>query len=158
MDTAFWVGIILAAGGTFFSLFRRSAAVSSRLMKAAEKDDLARFKKLLKKRRIKINDYGMTGNRPLHIAAGKWCKEGLIPQILAKGAFVDIRNIYKQTPLHFAAVYGCLEAIQLLIENGADVNAVDSSGHTPLALAEKQRRKRPIRLLIEYGAVKAVDK
>ena len=123
-------------------------------MKAAETDDLEKFKSLLKKRKVKINDYGSNGNRPLHIAAGKWGKEALIEEILSKGAIVDIRNIYKQTPLHFAAAFGRLEAIKTLIENGAETQAKDASGLTPLQIAEKGKKKKTIELLKTYGSEK----
>ena len=152
MDTAIWVGLIIGTGGTIIELFRRSVTKSSKLMKAAEADDLEKFKNLLGKRKIKINAYGSNGNRPLHIAAGKWGKEGLIEEILSKGAVIDIRNIYKQTPLHFAAAFGRLDAIKTLIEHGADFQAKEANGFTPLQIAEKGKKKRTIELLKSYGA------
>ena len=46
---------------------------------------------------------------------------------------VDIRdNSSKQSPLHLAAYGGALGLIPMLIERGADVNAKDISGQTPL--------------------------
>ena len=36
------------------------------------------------------------------------------------------------TTLHLAALEGQKEIVELLIANGADVNAMDESGHTPL--------------------------
>ena len=121
-------------------------------MKTFEKDDIEKFRKLLKKRRTDVNLHGTNGNRPLHIAAGKWKKYNLIPELIQKGALVDIRNIYQQTPLHFAATFGNLEAIKLLVENGTDINAPDGEGNTPLSIAKKQNRKKTISLLLELGA------
>jgi ankyrin repeat protein len=40
------------------------------------------------------------------------------------------------TPLHFAADRGHIEIVNILIANGADVNAVDEEGQTPLMIAE----------------------
>ena len=121
-------------------------------MKAFEKDDIEKFRKLLKKRRTDVNLHGANGNRPLHIAAGKWKKYHLIPELLEKGAYVDIRNIYQQTPLYFASTYGNLEAINLLVENGANINAEDGDKNTPLLIARKQKRTKTIELLLKLGA------
>ena len=38
----------------------------------------------------------------------------------------------EKTPLHRAAEFGCLEICELLIQHGADVNAADTEGWTPL--------------------------
>ena len=148
MDTGFWVGIILGLGGTLKALFSRSPIRSSRIMRAAEKEDLEKFKKRIRKRKPKINDYGINGNRPLHIAAGKWANENMISEILQKGADINIRNVYGQTPLHFAADFGHQESMKILIQNGADVNAKDRAGNTPLSIALRQKRKKPIHVNI----------
>jgi len=142
-----WVGIIVAVGGTVAELIRYFRMGSSRLMKAAEKDDLAAFRKALKRRKVRINAHGALGNRPLHVAAGKWGQEGLIEEVIARGAVIDIRNIHGQTPLHLAVEHGNLDAISVLLEHDADVNAEDREGATPLQLAGKRNRKRALALL-----------
>ena len=152
MGTEIWVGLIIGLSGTFAALFRRSAIRYSKLMKAADRDDLEKFKKLLYRKKVNINGYGANGNRPLHIAAGKWAKEGLIPDILARGGVVDIRNVYKQTPLHFAVSHSKPDAVSKLIENGADVYARDANGHTPLSMALNIKNKVVIKLLLDAGA------
>ena len=43
-----------------------------------------------------------------------------------------------------------LESIRILLKNGADVNAKDDMGRTPLSRAQDPRVRK---LLIEYGAV-----
>ncbi|KAL3270517.1 hypothetical protein HHI36_021056 [Cryptolaemus montrouzieri] len=48
---------------------------------------------------------------------------------------VDIRNIDNKTPLHDAAQFGQLECVKLLVQNGADINAIKRSDWTPLMLA-----------------------
>lgn len=40
-----------------------------------------------------------------------------------------------RTPLHVAAAEGLLECVEILIQAGADVMALDNMGHTPLILA-----------------------
>ena len=150
-DTGIWVGLIIALGGTFAALFKRSPIRYSKIMKAADRGDLDIFKRLLKKRKVDINGYGGNGNRPLHIAAGKWAREGLVLDVLTKGAFVDIRNVYQQTPLHFAISFNNPEGACILIDNGADVNAKDVSGNTPLSIAEKNKKPILVDLLKNSG-------
>jgi len=153
MDNAIIVGLIIGFGGTVLELFRRSTVRPSKLMEAYKKDDIARFRKLLKKRKINVNLHGEYGNRPLHIAAGAWKKHMMIPELLKKGAFIDVRNIHKQTPLYFAALHGNLEGIKLLVESGADLYAEDYQGSTPLSIAIKQKRKKTIKLLEKLEAL-----
>ncbi len=55
-----------------------------------------------------------------------------IQQLLALGADINIQNYKGKTGLHYAAKAGFLKVINLLIENGADLDALDSDGETPL--------------------------
>mmetsp|Transcript_24948 Transcript_24948/g.61297 ORF Transcript_24948/g.61297 Transcript_24948/m.61297 type:complete len:176 (+) Transcript_24948:642-1169(+) len=47
---------------------------------------------------------------------------------------------------------GCLEGVRLLIENGADVNAAERTGATPLIAAASSGHVECARLLIQNGA------
>merc|ERR1712093_257491 len=62
---------------------------------------------------------------------------------------------YGQTPLHFAAMFGNLEATKLLLERDASLDAVDDFGLTPLLIAYKNKHLNVATLLIEAGA--AID-
>jgi ankyrin repeat protein len=57
------------------------------------------------------------------------------------------------TPLHFAAAYGSIESTQLLLDHGADLNAVDECGVTPFLVACSVAQKDQIELLARLGAV-----
>ncbi len=55
-----------------------------------------------------------------------------IQRLLALGADINIQNYKGKTGLHCAAKAGFLNVINLLIENGATVDAADDTGETPL--------------------------
>ena len=73
-------------------------------------------------------------------------------------AGVDIDRRMKRigrTALHQAVKYGGLPLIKLLIKRGADVNAVDAAGETPLSLCGDETVspvRKVARLLIKAGA------
>jgi ankyrin repeat protein len=47
-----------------------------------------------------------------------------------------------------------IEIAEILIANGADLNAVDKGGRTPLTRAEDGNHKDMVKLLISHGAHK----
>ena len=55
-----------------------------------------------------------------------------IKQHIAAGTDVNVKNFYNYTPLHGATFNGHKEIAELLIANGADLNAKDDGGKTPL--------------------------
>ena len=55
------------------------------------------------------------------------------------------------TPLHQAACKGHIIVVQLLLDRGADPNAVDSSGRTPLCMAAFHGGKEIVQLLLNAG-------
>lgn len=78
--------------------------------------------------------------------------------LLRRGAEVNDQDVLRKTALH----YGCehkkenLELIQALLDAGADLDKVDSTGNTPLSIACKNGHVNIVKLLLERGAV--VDK
>ena len=61
------------------------------------------------------------------------------------------KNKWGYTPLHHAAEYNILEIAELLIENGADVNAKDEDGDTPLHVAARNDNVELAELLKKHG-------
>ena len=61
--------------------------------------------------------------------------------LLAYGASLDDRGRYGLTALHYAVRGGKLPLIKLLLERGAEANALDESGLTPLLHLSKTRSK-----------------
>lgn len=74
------------------------------------------------------------GATPLYIAAreGGDASVQLCELLLQHGAAVDARTRNRRTPLHAACACGAPELVSMLLAQGADVCAVDSSGMTPL--------------------------
>lgn len=62
------------------------------------------------------------------------------------------------TALHLAAwVHGAEYAIPMLLQQGADVNAIDDQGRTPLHLAAEYGSREAVRLLLSHGATITSD-
>ncbi|MBI3815083.1 MAG: ankyrin repeat domain-containing protein [Nitrospinae bacterium] len=89
---------------------------------------------------------------PLMNAAGKGdIKEA--ERLLSSGADVNERWFDNYTPLHFAAFYASQPNVAaLLIEKGADVNAKDNYGRTPLYVAAWKGQVNFVTLLLKKGA------
>ena len=89
------------------------------------------------------------------IAAAKKGDIEAVKQHLAAGADVDAKTWDGTTPLHNAAVYGHNEIAELLIANGASVNAIIVSGRnqgkTPLDLAIWRKKTETADLLRKHG-------
>ncbi|KAJ5066859.1 cyclin-dependent kinase inhibitor 2c-related [Anaeramoeba ignava] len=84
-----------------------------------------------------------------------------IQKLVLKGASVNCKGNYAQTPLHFCiATQKNIEIISYLISSGAKINAVNDFGKNPLHLAcEKYPQFEILKLLLENGAdPKIVDK
>ena len=61
-------------------------------------------------------------------------------------------SAFTQTPLHLAAEAGDLQECQTLIASGADVNAWDNSGWSPLIQAVQSNHIETARFLLNSGA------
>ena len=55
--------------------------------------------------------------------------------------------------MHEAAGSGQIDFAKLLLERGADVNARDDGGDTPLTIAFESKQPEIAKLLREHGAV-----
>lgn len=77
--------------------------------------------------------YPFAGASALHLAVLKDSAE-IVRLLLENGANLEIKakEEFKATPLMWAAYWGLYDMARLLLEEGADVNAPDSYGSTPL--------------------------
>ncbi len=67
------------------------------------------------------------------------------------GAFMRDVRTKGETPLHRAAAYADDQTITFLIKNGADKEAKDANGNTPLSWASEHLRPGRILALLAYG-------
>jgi ankyrin repeat protein len=94
------------------------------------------------------------GWSPLHLAAAFGSPEA-VDMLLQHGAHVDAvsRNPQRNQPLHAALALGRnAAAVKLLLAHGADPNATQAGGFTPLFSAATANRRDLADLLLENGA------
>jgi ankyrin repeat protein len=54
--------------------------------------------------------------------------------------------------MHWAAWEGHIQILELLLENGAELNPRNHDGHTPLAYAQKRQHRLAAQWLQDRGA------
>ena len=99
-----------------------------------------------------VGDYGQT---PLAEAVGN-NKNDVASYLVEKGADVNLWDKEKWwSPLMSAA--SRLDLVKLLVSHGADVNARNESGHTPLSRAVQGQRLEVVKYLMGEGADKDIN-
>ncbi|KAL3201811.1 hypothetical protein MRX96_042827 [Rhipicephalus microplus] len=101
-----------------------------------------------------VNHQDRQGRTALHYASHTCCEHTapVISLLLQNEAKVDIKDKHGFSPLHFASQAGSVDAIQLLLDAGADPNATGLGGIAPLHLAASAGKIAAVRLLLERGA------
>jgi ankyrin repeat protein len=109
----------------------------------------------------RIKHYMYEGDSALHIAAAAY-RAALVRELVAAGAAVGATNRRRQQPLHYAVDGGPgtphwdppaqASTIGALIDAGADPNAVDMGGVTPLHRAVRNRCAAAVKVLLDRGA------
>jgi ankyrin repeat protein len=108
-----------------------------------------------------IKHYMYGGDTALHIAAAAY-RKALVSGLIALGAAVNATNRRRQQPLHYAVDGGPNAAhwdppaqaatITALLDAGADPNAADIAGVTPLHRAVRNRCAAAVKTLLARGA------
>jgi ankyrin repeat protein len=108
---------------------------------------------------INLDDTSSDGWTALHLAAFGAQRE-MAEELIRRGATVQVlsENDLKNSPLH-AAIAGANDPgfVKFLLSMGADPNAKDASGVTPLHLAASRGNEASIKVLLEAGAKETTD-
>jgi uncharacterized protein len=100
-----------------------------------------------------IQSYSQDGWTPLHLACF-FNHPAIAEALILYGADVQARsrNPMQNAPLHAAAAGRSREAVRILLQHGADVNAKQEGGWTALHAASQNGDVEMVQLLIASGA------
>jgi uncharacterized protein len=76
----------------------------------------------------------------------------IVEVLLAAGANPNLRAEGGVTVFHAAGATGLIDVAEMLLKRGGDINAIDSSGKTPLAYAIDGKKDAMVTWLREHGA------
>ncbi len=116
------------------------------LFSAVAIGDEEEVRRLLKSNPASANSRGPDGYPALHFAV-RMNDANIVRALLGSGCEIDIRNkcehtgCIEETPLHCAAFWGRYEFAKLLLDAGADVNALTNRKSTPLHEAAHEKRE-----------------
>lgn len=110
----------------------------------------------LKSQKIDLNQRNKYGNTPLHVACNSiYAINVEIVKLLLKYPLdINSRGLDDVTPLMYAIMKRDITVVNILIENGADVNIPNKYGKTPLMVAADMFKDDDtiIKLLLDNGA------
>lgn len=154
----FFVAVLRDDGSAVTQLLRRgfdpntrNASGQTGLMLALQNGSAKSFAALIESRRLKVEERNAKDESPLMMAAIKGNVEA-VRALIARGADV---NKTGWTPLHYAASAGTpqhVQAIALLLENHAYIDAASPNGTTPLMMAAYYGSNAAVQLLLDEGA------
>eukprot|EP01098_Paradermamoeba_levis_P010768 TRINITY_DN4539_c0_g1_i1.p1 TRINITY_DN4539_c0_g1~~TRINITY_DN4539_c0_g1_i1.p1 ORF type:complete len:459 (-),score=162.22 TRINITY_DN4539_c0_g1_i1:94-1470(-) len=108
---------------------------------------------LLLEHNIEANKTDKDGYLPLHFALSLYEDDQIASKLIPKTQKLDQANKEGLTPLHFAAGHANMNIIDDLVKNGANPNAKDKKGNTPIFMASSSSSAlNAINLLLKSGA------
>ncbi|XP_019773681.1 poly [ADP-ribose] polymerase tankyrase [Dendroctonus ponderosae] len=122
------------------------------LLDAARQADNAKLKKYLSADIIGFK-HPYTGDTAVHAVCGSLYpkKKQVLESLIRKGAPLNEKNKEFLTPLHIAADNSHYDLMDVLLRNGAKVNALDGLGQTALHRCARDDNVQACRILISYN-------
>jgi ankyrin repeat protein len=139
--------LVLALGLTLGSTYAMAGAYDD-LIAAAYRDDTDAVTDLIN-RGLDVNSVDPAGNTLLHVAARSGNIK-LMETLLKSNANPKVRNRVGDTAVMLAAYGGKMEAVDVLLAHGADLN---NSGWTPLHYAVFAQQAEMVSHLLAKGAL-----
>ena len=101
----------------------------------------------------RVGEHSADGFTPLHLAAF-FGQPAAVEWLLERGAAPNAvaKNPTMVQPLHSAVASGVTESVVALLDGGADVNATQQGGWTPLQAAAMHNKLDMVRSLLAAGA------
>ena len=116
-------------------------------MDASKKGDLKRVQKLCKKKTINAVHDGYTAL----ILASMYGRLEVVRHLCEKGADVNAKDMFGNTPLAFAAADGNMKMLEVLCDWGADLHARDDRECSALMTALKNEEYEAVKLICSWG-------
>jgi ankyrin repeat protein len=115
-------------------------------------DQYCKIVDLLLEHGYSLEDGSSGGRKVIHLAGNR----AMLEHLLKRGADIDTRTTSNGvTALHLACSYKDVDRVKFLLDHGADVNAADNDGGTPIHTViqeSDERSKAIVALLVERGA------
>lgn len=145
-----YFGLSIVGVAMLLTVTSLSASTNSPLADAAERNDRAAVRSLLKQR-VDVNAPQVDGMTALHWAVYQDDTEtGRL--LLDAGANAKPENRYGVTPLSLACQNGNTILVELLLSAGADPNTALRGGETVLMTAARTGKPEPVKALLSRGA------
>ncbi|MCH9754084.1 MAG: ankyrin repeat domain-containing protein [Alphaproteobacteria bacterium] len=106
-----------------------------KLLELARKDINTRVIDILAHQKVNLAALDEEGLPQMHYACGYESQIPVIQSFLRNGVSLETQDRFKRTPLHMAAGYSEPEVLRFLINEGANIHALDDEELTPLAVA-----------------------
>ncbi|NGX51961.1 MAG: Phosphocholine transferase AnkX [Candidatus Anoxychlamydiales bacterium] len=109
-------------------------------------------------KRLDPNARNKYGHNLLHIAAHAQHNDaGLITKALKLTREINSQDNTGQTPMHYASYSGNKQALEILLQNGADKDITTNEGQTPLHYAAGKGHVKAVEILVQDADVTIED-
>lgn len=102
----------------------------------------------LLERNVDIKHRDNNGNTVLLLHADRHCNKGVIKELIRAGADINEKNKNGDTALHFALINGNVEVARFLVKKGADYQAVNNKGKSPMEIAAEKGYEAVLELMM----------